>query len=170
MARAIKTAAITIERIFDAGRREVWRAWSDAQWLKQWWGPKDFTAPTIKLDFHLGGKYLFCMRSPEKKDYWSTGKYTAIVIPKLISCTDSFADEHGSAVGASYYGMSEDFPLETQITAAFEEIEDKTRLILRHEGIPAGQILQECTLGWNQSLDKLQLLLKHEHFEILVKS
>src|SRR5436309_6181260 len=103
---------LTIVRVFDAPREAVWKAWTDPERAKRWWGPKGFTAPFIEIDFRVGGKYLFCMRSPDGKDYWSTGTYREIVPMKKFVATDSFADAKGKVVPASYYGMDADFPLE----------------------------------------------------------
>lgn len=59
---------ITISRIFDAPRESVWKMWTDPKEVKKWWGPKDFTAPEIKIDFTVGGKYLYCMRGAGASD------------------------------------------------------------------------------------------------------
>ena len=104
---------LVITRIFDAPRELVWRAWTDPEHFKHWWGPKYYTAPFCKMDFHVGGTYLNCMRSPEGQDYWSTGVYKEIVPMERIVYTDSFADAEGNVVPATHYGMSPDFPLET---------------------------------------------------------
>jgi uncharacterized protein YndB with AHSA1/START domain len=147
---------LVIERIFDAPRELVWKAWTDPEHIKRWWGPQYFTAPMIKTDFREGGKYLFCMRSPEGQDYYSTGVYHEIVPLQRIVYTDSFADEKGNVVSASHYGMGDDFPLELLVTLTFEETEDgKTRFTLRHAGMPEGENSEMAGLGWNQSLDKL---------------
>jgi uncharacterized protein YndB with AHSA1/START domain len=98
--------------VFDAPRELVWKAWTDPERMQRWWGPKHFTAPVWKIDLRAGGVYLYCMRSPEGQDYWSTGVYREIVDPERIVCTDSFADEKGNPVPASHYGMGEDWPLE----------------------------------------------------------
>jgi uncharacterized protein YndB with AHSA1/START domain len=66
---------LVIERIFDAPRELVWRAWTDPERMKRWWGPKDFTAPHITIDLRVGGKYVSCMRGPDGNDFWSTGVY-----------------------------------------------------------------------------------------------
>ena len=55
---------LTITRIFDAPRELAWKAWTEPERLKKWWGPKYFTAPVIKNDLRVGGKYLYCMRAP----------------------------------------------------------------------------------------------------------
>lgn len=77
-----------------------------------WWGPEDFTSPVSKIDLRVGGEYLKCMRSLDDKDFWSKGVYREIVAFERLVMTDSFADENGNTVPASYYGMSKDFPLE----------------------------------------------------------
>jgi uncharacterized protein YndB with AHSA1/START domain len=57
--------------------------------VKRWWGPKGFTAPVCKIDLRVGSKFLYCMRSPDGKDYWNTGVYREIVEPERIVSTDS---------------------------------------------------------------------------------
>src|SRR3989441_11491469 len=75
MSQTSKRNELTIARVFDAPRESVWKAWTDPERAKRWWGPEGFTAPFIKIDLRVGGKYLFCMRSPDGKDYWSTVFY-----------------------------------------------------------------------------------------------
>ena len=150
---------LIITRIFDVSREAVWKAWTQPERLKRWWGPKDFTAPVCKIDLRVGGKYLFCMRSPEGKDFWSTGVYREIIKPERIVCTDYFADEKGNVVPATYYGMN-DFPLELQITVTLEEQDGKTKMTLQHVGLPAGEMTDMCGQGWNQSFDKLAKSLR----------
>jgi uncharacterized protein YndB with AHSA1/START domain len=156
MAREIKNKdELTITRIFDAPREKVWQAWTSPEEIKKWWGPKYFTAPVSKIDLRVGGKYLSCMRGPDGKDYWSTGIYRELVPMERIVVTDSFADEKGNVVPASHYGMTGDFPLELLVTVTFEELGNKTKMVLRHEGIPAGMMREMTETGWSESFDKL---------------
>jgi uncharacterized protein YndB with AHSA1/START domain len=156
MATTIKNKnELTITRVFDAPREKVWKAWTDPEEVKKWWGPKNFTAPVSKIDLRVGGKYLHCMRGPDGKDYWSTGVYREIVPMERIVCTDSFADEKGNVVPASHYGMTGDWPLELLVTVMFEETGGKAKMILRHEGIPSGMMRELTEAGWNESFDKL---------------
>ena len=150
-----QTQELVIERVFDAPRERVWAAWTDPEQMKKWWGPKDFTAPTVEIDLEEGGKYLNCMRSPDGQEFWSTGVYREIVPMEKIVLTDSFADEKGNVVPGAHYGMA-DFPLETEVTVTFEDHEDgKTKLTLRHAGMPVGEHGSQAGAGWNESLDKL---------------
>ena len=147
---------IVITRIFNAPRELVWKAWTEPERVMRWWGPRGFTSPVCKIDLRVGGKYLYCMRSPEGKDYWSTGVYQEIIPPEKIVATDSFADENGNVVPATHYGMSPDFPLTLQVTVTFEEHEgNKTKMTLRHSGTPSGEMSDQTEAGWNESFDKL---------------
>jgi uncharacterized protein YndB with AHSA1/START domain len=151
---------IVIERIFDAPRELVWRAWTEPEHFKRWWGPKDFTAPDATLDLREGGRYLASMQSPDGQKFWSGGFYNEIVPLQKIVYTDSFTDEAGNVVPASHYGMEGDLPLEFHVTLTFEELEgNKTKLTLRHVGIPVGEMSDMTEAGWNESLDKLAEVL-----------
>lgn len=157
--------ALVIERTFSAPVEKVWKAWSDPEEYKKWWGPKNFTAPVIKLDFRVGGTFLGCMRgkpTPDKpeQDFWSTGTYKEIVPMKKIVVTDSFADKDGKVVPSSYYGM-EGIPTELLVTVTFEELpQGTTKMTLRHEGFPEGPNKELATAGWNESFDKLAASLQ----------
>jgi uncharacterized protein YndB with AHSA1/START domain len=150
---------ITISRFFDAPRDLCWKAWTDPDHLRRWWGPRGFTAPSIKSDFRVGGKYLYCMRSPSGEEYWSTGVFREIVPLERIVCTDSFSDKEGKVVPASDYGMQGDFPLELTVTVTFEDVNGSTKFVLRHAGFPQGDSREMAKDGWNQSLDKLEAML-----------
>ena len=152
---------LKIERIFDAPRELVWKAWSDPELYKKWWGPKIFTAPVIKIDFRVGGKFLGCMRGIagdfSGKDFWSTGTYKEIVPMEKIVVTDSFSDEKGNIVSSEHYGMK-GMPLEMLVTVTFEEMPDgKTKMTLKHEGIKdiPDEHRKGMDQGWKESFDKL---------------
>jgi uncharacterized protein YndB with AHSA1/START domain len=151
---------VFITRLFDAPRELVWQAWTDPKHFMLWWGPKDYTSPFCEMDLRVGGKYLNCMRSPEGKDYWGTGVFREIIPMERIVFTDSFADEKGNVVPATYYGMSPDFPLEMLVTVTFEDQDGKTKMTLRHTGLPAGPESEGTHQGWSESFDKLAESLK----------
>ncbi|MGH7494889.1 MAG: SRPBCC family protein [bacterium] len=147
-------------REFDAPRELVWKAWTEPERVKDWWGPKYYTAPACNIDLRAGGQYLYCMRSPEGQDYWSTGVYRDIVEEERIDYTNSFADENGNVVPATHYGMSVNFPLEMQMTVTFAALEGKTRITLRHASLPSGVMIELAQAGWNESFDKLAEVLQ----------
>lgn len=146
---------LIITRCFNAPRELVWKAWTEPEFIKKWWGPKFFISPYSDIDLRIGGKYLNCLRSPEDEDYWSTGTYKEIIPLEKLSCTDSFSDEHGNILPAAYYGMISDFPLEMLVTVIFEDIEGKTKMTLMHSFLPEGQTRELTAKGWDESFDKL---------------
>lgn len=149
---------IIIAREFDSPRELVWKAWTDPKHFARCWGPKNFTASYVGIDFRTSGKYIYCMRGPGLdgviRDFWNTGEYLEIVPMEKIVCTDSFSDEKGNVVPASHYGLPGDWPLKLTVAVAFEERLGKTIMTLRHVGIPE-EMIEECETGWNESLDKL---------------
>ena len=154
-----RTREIVITRIVGAPRERVWRAWTEPEQVRRWWGPRPFTSPYCRIDLRVGGTYLFCMRSPDGKDYWSTGTYREIVPPERIVYTDSFADEKGNVVPATHYGFGPEFPREMLVTVTFEDLGGRTRMTLRHSGFPAGKDRHLAGQGWSESFDKLEAYL-----------
>ena len=147
--------AIVIDRVFNLPLNKVWKAWTEPEGFKKWWGPEGYTCPFSEVDFSLGGKYLHCMRSPNGEEFWSTGVYQEITPYKKLVITDSFSDEEGNVIPASEYNMPGEWPTELLVTVTFKEEGEKTRITLRHEGIP-DEMRDECISGWNQSLDKME--------------
>jgi len=160
---------LVITRIFDAPRELVWKTWTEPEQAKRWWGPKGFTAPIIRIDLRVGGKYLNCMRGPGPdgmvRDFWSTGVYREIVPMKKLVMTDSFADEKGNIVPASYYNMPGDWPEELLVTVTFEEQGIRTKMTLNHAGMPDDENRKGAEQGWNESFDKLAGILKPAHMQ-----
>lgn len=156
----IQEGVIIVERIFDAPCELVWQAWTDPEHFMQWWGPQGFTSPSIEIDLRVGGKYHFCMTSPAGQNMYNTGIYREVTPLKRLVFTQSIADEHGNAVSPTAYGMSDDIPMETEVTVTFEDLDGKTKLTLRHAGFPKSQMSEMAGAGWNQSFDKLAETLR----------
>lgn len=157
-----KSGELTISRTFGAPVELVWKTWTEPELMKRWWGPKEFTVPVITIDLRVGGTYLYCMRSPDGEDFWSTGTYREIVPFEKIVATDNFTDETGTIVPASYYGMAGDWSKELVVTVKFEAKDGTTKFTLHHAGIPAGKMREMTKAGWNESFDKLEKVLEEE--------
>src|SRR5437762_442908 len=113
---------LIIERVFDAPREVVWKAWTDPEMYKSWWGPKGFTSPECTMDVRVGGTYINCMQGTDGKKFYGAGVFREIVPNERLSYTDGFADEKGNRVPASAYGMSGEWPDELQVSITFEDV------------------------------------------------
>jgi len=149
----------TMSRVFDAPVEKLWRAWSDPDTFKMWWGPKGFTSESAVTDFRVGGRYVWNMHSPEGKDFYSAGEFKEIVPMKKIVFTDSFSDENGKAIPASTYGLPGNWPMELTTTVTFEKMNGKTKMTWNEPGIPE-ESLKDAREGGKESMDKLEQALK----------
>lgn len=161
---------VEIIRVFDAPRELVWKAWTDPEIVKKWWGPEQFTAPSIKIDLRVGGKYIFAMHGPAgsqwDKDMYSAGEYKEIVPSEKLVVTDYFSDEDGNKIKPSEEGQDANFPEEMTITVLFETVDEgKTKLSIIYPKPETEEQFQAMLKsgmneGWNSSLDKLAKALQ----------
>ncbi|MRR31559.1 hypothetical protein EG834_14810, partial [bacterium] len=161
---------VVIERVFNARPEVVWKYWTEPELIKKWFGPANFTTPVYDLDLRVGGKILYCMRGPDGKNYWGTGIYREIQPMTKIVATDSFADENGNIVPASYYGMTDEGPTEGLITLRFQESDGMTRFTLVHHAFVAGEQLESAREGWSESFDKLNRVLLEKRSSMMNKT
>lgn len=96
---------IHVMREFNANLALVWRAWTTAEILDQWWAPKPFKNKTKKLDFRVGGLWHYAMIGPHKETHWCRFDYDDIEQQKSFSGRDAFCDENG-IVNADFSRMS----------------------------------------------------------------
>lgn len=156
---------IVIRRIVDAPVDLVWRAWTEPDYVRRWWGPKDFISPSAKVDLREGGAYTFCMEAPPEQGgfrHYSTGVYKKIVEHKLLEFTQYLSDEQGNKIDPASVGMPPDFPVELRMTVEFKAIRaDMTELIITEFNWTMGQMAVYSFAGMHQSIDKLIEALRH---------
>jgi uncharacterized protein YndB with AHSA1/START domain len=138
---------LVITRVFDAPREVVFKAWTDPERLKRWWGPKGFTNPVCEVDLRPGGAIRIHMRGPDGTVYPMTGIFQEIVEPERLVFTSSALDKNGNPL------------FEVLTTVTFLEQSGKTKLTLRASvtkaTAEAAPYLAGMEQGWSQSLDRL---------------
>ena len=146
---------LVVTRVFDAPRGLVFRAWTEPERVRRWWGPEGFTMPYCDIDLRPGGIFHRCMRSPGGQEFWVTGVFREIVAPERLVFTDSFADAEGNVVPPARYGVGPGMPLERLVTVTFEEHAGSTKVTLRHAGLPSGADRDLVPHGWASGLESL---------------
>ncbi|WP_216326762.1 SRPBCC domain-containing protein [Deinococcus aestuarii] len=124
-----ESRVLVLERVFKAPRELVFGAFSQAEHLRQWWGPRGWEVPFCTVDFRPGGRWHYCMRCTDKTqgefygmESWGLGIYREIEVPARLSLTDSFSDAEGN--------VNETMP-STLSTLTFETVEGGTRVVNR---------------------------------------
>ena len=75
---------IVIERIVNAPRELVWRAWTEPDQIAKWWGPNGFTTTIHEMHVRVGGVWRFIMHGPDGTDYPNRIVYREIVKPERL--------------------------------------------------------------------------------------
>jgi uncharacterized protein YndB with AHSA1/START domain len=127
-----------ITRVFDAPRALIFKAWTDPEHLKHWWGPQGFTFVKCKLDLRPGGLFHYLMRSPDGNEMWGKFVFREIVPPERLIWVNSFSDKDANTTRPPW---NPPWPLEILNTLTFIEQEGKTTVTLR--GIPVNATGEE---------------------------
>ena len=56
---------LTIERVFNAPRPLVFKAWTESEHMSQWFGSRGFKSTVLKNELHPGGAYRIHMLGPD---------------------------------------------------------------------------------------------------------
>ena len=83
-AEATSDRSFENSRVFEAPRERVFRAWTDPEQLKRWWGPKGFTNTFHEFDPRPGGHWRFFMHGPDGTDYPNHSTFVEITEPERI--------------------------------------------------------------------------------------
>ena len=121
---------IYVRRDFNATLQRVWQAWTTAELLDQWWGPKPWRAETKTMDFREDGHWLYAMVGPDGEKHWGRADYISINKEESFSAKDSFCDENGTVNSELPQNLWEILFRETDgkvlinLTFTFDSLED----------------------------------------------
>ena len=139
---------LKMSRIFDAPRELVFKAWTDVEQFKQWFGAAacgGSSLVSVKVDARVGGKYRLQTRHPDGEYYTTVGVYRAVEPPKRLVFTWAFEKD----------GSGEDFgevePCEMLVTLEFRPRGEQTELILTQENFASVESRDRHEQGWTRS-------------------
>lgn len=159
MANTAEKQDLVITRVFDAPIEQVWKAWSDADDVMQWWGPTHFSCPLAKIDFREGATSLVAMRPPKEfgdQDIYSTWDYQKIVPMERIDYIHNLADADGNKIDPATIGMPPDFPQDQLQSISFKALgANQTELTVTECGWSVGQMREMSRMGMEQCLNKM---------------
>jgi uncharacterized protein YndB with AHSA1/START domain len=157
------THDLALIRVFDAPAERVWQAWTDAEQVKQWWGPHGFTAPIAEMDVREGGTSFVCMQAPPEHGgqlLCNTWSYHTVEPNRRLAFVLRFTDEHGNWIDPAEAGLPAGIPNEVPHVIALRALEDgRTEMTVEEYGYTTEQARELSKAGLEQTLDKMAALL-----------
>ncbi|HLZ70725.1 MAG TPA: SRPBCC domain-containing protein [Dehalococcoidia bacterium] len=142
---------LTITRVFAAPRELVFKAWTELERLRQWWGPQGFTWVTGTLDLRPGGVFHYGMRAPDGADLWGKFVYREVTPPERLAFVSAFSDAAGNTVRAPF---SATWPLEILNVLSFAEQEGRTTLTMQGYTVNATEAERKTFAEWRDSVQQ----------------
>lgn len=161
---------LVIERLLNAPRELVWKALTDPEMLKKWWGPKGVTNPICEIEARPQGAINIVMLAGKElgdlagNKWLMKGFFREVTAPKrLVYTSYAFYDANG-----------ENPQLENFVIVTLKEQDGKTKMKLNVFVVKAtaeiAAPLSGMKTGWTQSIDKLgELLARQNAIKIIDK-
>jgi len=133
---------LTLRRTFRAPRDKVFRAWTSAKELAQWFAPSaEYLTKVPELDLKVGGKYKVEMQHKGGNVNTVGGTYREIKPPEKIAFTWRWENDPAGQ--------------ESLVTIEFLDLGPSTEILLTHTQLPNAEQRDKHAHGWNGCLDRL---------------
>ncbi len=140
---------IVMERVFDAPRELVFKAYTDPDLIPKWWGPSRYTTTVDKLDVRVGGAWRFVQRDADGNEYAFNGEYREIAPPGRLSYTFEFEGMPGHVLLETVTFEEQGGQTKVTVTSLFASAEDRD-----------GMLQSGMEQGARESQDRLAELLE----------
>jgi uncharacterized protein YndB with AHSA1/START domain len=140
---------VRLHRVLRAPPGRVYRAFLDADALAKWLPPNGFTCKVHQLEARVGGSYRMSFTNFSSGNAHAFGgSYLELVPDQRIRHTDVFEDSN--------------LPGEIITTITFKAVSCGTELDVLQENLPAVIPVEQCYVGWQESLVLLGKLVEPE--------
>jgi len=140
-------STVRLHRVLRAPPERVYRAFLDADAKVKWLPPNGYTGKVHESNAIVGGSYRmsFTDFTTGQSHSWG-GTYQELVPGERIRYSDAFDDPN--------------LPGEMNVTVTFKAVSVGTEMQVVQEGIPDAIPVEQCYLGWQQSLVLLAKLVE----------
>ena len=140
---------VRLHRVLRAKPQKLYRAFTEADALAHWLPPNGFTCTVSHLEARVGGTFKMAFRNfTSGNSHAFGGTYLELVPGQKIRYSDRFDDPN--------------LPGEIIATITLREVSCGTELSVVQEGIPEAIPVEQCYLGWQESLEHLARLVEPE--------
>ena len=135
-----------MKRVLPAPRALVFRACTEPSELRKWWGPRDFTAPSIEMDLRPGGSYRIAMQPPDGDMFYLAGEFVEVDPPARLAYTFRWEDPDPD-------------DRETLVTLSFGDLGESTEVLFTQGAFATEERRALHDQGWTDGFERLQELL-----------
>jgi uncharacterized protein YndB with AHSA1/START domain len=139
--------SLRLSRHYPVAPEKVWRAWTDPEALKRWWGPEAADRVSLaQLDVRAGGRFRIVFGGPQGKDHEVQGVYKEVVPNRRLVFTWTWPNSTPER--------------ESVVTIVFNAVGSGTELDFRHEQFFDQAARDGHQRGWSGALAKLDDYLR----------
>jgi uncharacterized protein YndB with AHSA1/START domain len=155
-ARLAEKPSLVLTRFYPVEPEKVWRAWTDPQALKRWWGPGGAEPVAVAdLDLRKGGRFRIVFGGAQGTDHEVQGSYREVVPNRKLVFTWTWPRTTPER--------------ESVVTIELKKVPRGTELVFRHEQLFDESVRDGHRRGWTESLVKLERLLLAERPKLTLK-
>ncbi len=150
MASSVKEKPfLSLNRSYPVAPEKVWRAWTDPEALKKWWGPgANDPVSLAQLDVRVGGRFRIVFGGPQGKDHEVQGVYKEVVPNRKLVFTWTWPNSTPER--------------ESLVTIAFKRAAGGTELEFLHAQLFDETVRDGHKRGWTESFAKLDQFLRDQ--------
>jgi uncharacterized protein YndB with AHSA1/START domain len=137
---------LELERVLPAAPPVVFAAFSDANELAKWWGPKGFTTLSLEFRPRVGDSYRIEMQPPDGEPFHLSGEFREVDPPARLAFTFVWENPDPDDV-------------ETVASLSFRDRGGSTEVALTQGPFKTEARRALHRDGWTDSFDKLERLI-----------
>ena len=139
--------SLTLTRRYPVAPEKVWRAWTDPEAIKRWYGPgPGEPVSAAEVDLRVGGRYRIVFGGADGSAHECAGVYREIVPNRKLVFTWRWPRTTPERISL--------------VTLTFRQAGRETELGLRHEEFFDETARDGHQQGWTGSLEKLAAFLQ----------
>jgi uncharacterized protein YndB with AHSA1/START domain len=140
---------LEIKRVLPAARSDVFRAFSAADELAQWWGPEGFTVASLEFIPRVGDGYRIEMQPPEGDPFHLTGEFREVDPPARLVFT-------------FVYESPDPDDVENLVELSFRDLGESTEVIFTQGPFKTEPRRELHRDGWTDTFVRLERHIRRE--------
>jgi uncharacterized protein YndB with AHSA1/START domain len=145
--RLAEKPSLTLTRSYPVAPEKVWRAWTDPEAIKRWFGPGPGEPVSLaELDVRAGGRFRIVFGGADGRAHECAGVYKEVVPNRKLVFTWCWPNSTPERVSV--------------VTIVFRDLNGNTELHFRHEQFFDEAARDGHQRGWTKALENLASFLQ----------